>query len=93
MNVGVVPATEDWSSVHLQTGAMMAQEKAMARNFDIAQREYDKRFVTWVETDDPNVDRDFYYKNGIPCPQVWIPIAVTHTKEAAIRATKSYRPL
>jgi len=60
----------------------------MARNFDIAQRAFDGRFVVWSEIDHPDVDRDWYIKNSLPVPQMWVPVAVTFTKEAAIRATK-----
>ncbi len=60
----------------------------MARNFDIAQRAYDQKFVVWSEQDNPEVDRDWYIKNSLPVPQIWVPVAVTFTKEAAIRATK-----
>lgn len=63
----------------------------MARNFDIAQRAYDQKFVVWAEIDHFDVDRDWYIKNGLPVPQQWVPVAVTFTKEAAIRATKQAR--
>ena len=63
----------------------------MARNFDIAQRAYDNRFVVWAEIDRPDADRDWYLKNGLAVPQQWIAVAVTHTKEAAIRATKQVK--
>lgn len=63
----------------------------MARNFDIVQRAYDSRWCAWAEVDDPDVDRDFYAKNGLPCPTKWIIVAVTHTREAAVRATKSVK--
>jgi hypothetical protein len=63
----------------------------MARNFDIAQRAFDNRFVVWAEIDHPEADRDWYLKNGLAVPQQWVAVAVTHTKEAAIRATKQVK--
>lgn len=63
----------------------------MARNFDISQRALDGRYVTWAEIDDPEVDRDWYLKNGLPVPQRWVPVQVSFTKDAAIRATKQFR--
>jgi len=63
----------------------------MARNFDIAQRALDGKYVTWAEIDSPDVDRDWYLKNGLPVPQIWVPVAVTFTKDAAIRATKQFK--
>ncbi len=63
----------------------------MARNFDIAQRAFDSKFVVWAEIDHPDADRDWYLKNGLAVPQQWIAVAVTHTKEAAIRATKQVK--
>jgi hypothetical protein len=63
----------------------------MARNFEIVQRAGDGRFVTWAEIDDPEVDRDWYLKNGLPVPQRWVAVQVSHTKDAAIRATRQFR--
>ena len=61
----------------------------MARNYDIAQRAFDSKFVVWAEIDSPEVDRDWYLKNGLAVPQIWVPVAVTFTREAAIKATKT----
>jgi hypothetical protein len=61
------------------------------KSFDIAQRAYDNKFVVWAEIDNPDVDRDWYLKNGLPVPQIWAPVAVTFTKDAAIRATRQAR--
>lgn len=61
----------------------------MSKNHEIAQRAADQKFVVWAEIDDPDADRDFYYKNGLPMPQRWVAIAVTHTKDAAIRASRA----
>lgn len=55
---------------------------------DIVQRSFDKKFVVWSQVDDPFMDLDFYKKNGVPAPRVWVPIAVEFTKEAAIRASR-----
>jgi hypothetical protein len=63
----------------------------MARNFEIAQRAADQKFVTWAEVDDPDVDRDWYLKNGLPVPQRWVAVQVSHTRDAAIRATRQFR--
>jgi len=63
----------------------------MARNMEIVQRAYDNRYVVWAEVDSLDVDRDWYLKNGLPVPQMWIMLAVTHTKDAAIRAVKQVR--
>ena len=63
----------------------------MARNMEIKQRELDGKFVVWAEVDQLDVDRDWYLKNGLPVPQMWVPMAVTYTKDAAIRATKQVR--
>jgi hypothetical protein len=62
----------------------------MNRVFDIVQRAYDKKFCVYIEQDDPNADVDFYKKNNLPVPQIWIPIAVTFTREAAVRASKAF---
>jgi hypothetical protein len=63
----------------------------MARNMEIKQREADGKFVLWAEIDQLDVDRDWYIKNGLPVPQMWVPMAVTYTKDAAIRAMKQVR--
>lgn len=63
----------------------------MARNMEIAQRAYDQKFVVWAEVDSLDVDRDWYLKNGLPVPQQWVPLAVTYTRDAAIRAIKQIR--
>lgn len=63
----------------------------MARNMEIKQRELDGKFVLWAEIDHIDVDRDWYLKNGLPVPQMWVPVAVTYTKDAAIRAMKQVR--
>jgi hypothetical protein len=63
----------------------------MARNMEIKQREADGRFVVWAEVDQFDIDRDWYLKNGLPVPQQWVAVAVTHTKDAAIRAMKQTR--
>jgi hypothetical protein len=63
----------------------------MARNFDIVQRAFDGKYVTWAEMDSPDVDRDWYLKNGLPVPQIWVPVQVSHTKDSAIRATKTFK--
>ncbi len=60
----------------------------MARNMEIKQREFDQKFVVWAEIDQMDADRDWYIKNGLPVPQQWVPVAVTFTKDAAIRAMK-----
>lgn len=61
------------------------------RNMEIAPRAYDGRFVVWAEIDHPECDRDWYIKNGLGVPQLWIAIAVTHTRDAAVRAIKQQR--
>ena len=63
----------------------------MARNVDVAQRDLDDKYATSPEFDSPDVDRDWYLKNGLPVPQIWVPVAVTFTKDAAIRATKQFK--
>jgi hypothetical protein len=63
----------------------------MARNIEIKQREYDGKWAVYAEVDHIDVDRDWYGKNQLPCPQMWITIAVTHTKDAAIRAVKQFK--
>lgn len=63
----------------------------MARNIEIKQRELDGKFVVWAEIDQMDVDRDWYTKNGLPVPQMWVPLAVTFTKDAAIRAIKQIK--
>ncbi len=60
----------------------------MARNMEIKLREFDQKFVVWAEIDQMDADRDWYIKNGLPVPQQWVPVAVTFTKDAAIRAMK-----
>jgi hypothetical protein len=60
----------------------------MARNMEIKQREFDQKFVVWAEIDHPDADRDWYVKNGLPVPNQWVAVAVTHTREAAIRAMR-----
>jgi len=45
----------------------------------------------WAEIDSLDVDRDWYLKNGLAVPQIWVPVAVTFTREAAIKATKTAR--
>ena len=65
----------------------------MNKTFDIAQRAYDKKFAVFIEADDPSADRDFYIKNNLQVPQIWVPIAVTFTRDAAIRASKAYKSL
>jgi hypothetical protein len=55
---------------------------------EIKQREFDQKFVVWAEIDQMDADRDWYIKNGLPVPQQWVPVAVTFTKDAAIRAMK-----
>jgi len=63
----------------------------MARNMEIKQREFDQKFVVWAEIDQMDADRDWYIKNGLPVPQQWVPVAVTSTKDAAIRAIKQVK--
>lgn len=63
----------------------------MARNFEIVQRAADGKFVTWAEIDDPEVDRDWYLKNSLPVPQRWVAVQVSHTKDAAVRATRQFK--
>lgn len=63
----------------------------MARNMEIKQREFDQKFVVWAEIDQMDADRDWYIKNGLPVPQQWVPVAVTFTKDAAIRAIKQVK--
>ena len=63
----------------------------MIKSFDIAQRAFDGKFVTWAEIDSPDADRDWHVKNGLPVPTIWVPVAVTFTRDAAVRATKSVR--
>jgi hypothetical protein len=63
----------------------------MARNVEIVQRAYDNKFVVWAEIDDPERDRDWYIKNGLGVPQIWIILAITHTRDAAVRAIKPAR--
>jgi DNA/RNA endonuclease G (NUC1) len=63
------------------------------KTFDIVQRAYDKKFVVFVEAVDPGADEEFYIKNNLQIPQIWVPIAVTFTRDAAIRASKAYRSL
>jgi len=60
----------------------------MARNMEIKLREFDQKFVVWAEIDQMDADRDWYIKNGLPVPQQWVPVAVTFTKDAAIRSMK-----
>jgi hypothetical protein len=55
---------------------------------EIKLREFDQKFVVWAEIDQMDADRDWYIKNGLPVPQQWVPVAVTFTKDAAIRAMK-----
>ena len=66
-------------------------EITMIKSFDIAQREFDGKFVCWAEIDSPDADRDWHVKNGLPVPTIWVPVAVTFTREAAVRATKTAR--
>jgi hypothetical protein len=61
------------------------------RNMEIVERAYDKKFIVWAEIDNPECDRDWYLKNGLGVPQLWIAIAVTHTRDAAVRAIKQQR--
>lgn len=58
---------------------------------EIKQREFDQKFVVWAEIDQMDADRDWYIKNGLPVPQQWVPVAVTFTKDAAIRAIKQVK--
>ena len=60
----------------------------LLRNLDIKQRAYDGRWVVWAEVDNPAVDRDWYIKNNLGVPQIWIILNVTHTREAAWRSIK-----
>lgn len=61
------------------------------RNMEIVQRAYDGKFVVWAEIDNPEVDRDWYLKNGLGVPQIWIITSVSHTRDAAIRTIKQAR--
>jgi hypothetical protein len=63
----------------------------MVRNFDIVKRAYDSKFVVYAEVDRHDADRDWYLKNGLAVPQMWVAVAVTDTKEAAVRATKQVK--
>ena len=63
----------------------------MSRTFDVAQREFDKKFVCWVEMDRPDIDRDWYLKNNLAVPQIWVPLAVAHSREAAIRVANTVK--
>jgi hypothetical protein len=63
----------------------------MNRNYEIAQRALDGKFVVWAEVDHFDADRDWYIKNNLGVPQMWIPVAVTFTKESAIKAIKQLR--
>lgn len=60
----------------------------MARNMEIKQREYDQKYVVWAEIDNPDADRDWYVKNGLPVPNQWVIVAVTFTRDAAVRAMR-----
>lgn len=63
----------------------------ITRNMEIVQRAYDNKFVVWAEVDNPDVDRDWYLKNGLGVPQMWIILSVSHTRDAAVRAIKGAR--
>jgi hypothetical protein len=92
MQVDMVSALKHGASgqPHILTLDVM-RNMNMARNFEIAQRAADQKFVTWAEVDDPDVDRDWYLKNGLPVPQRWVAVQVSHTRDAAIRATRQFR--
>lgn len=60
----------------------------MAKSYDIVQRAFDNKWMVWEELDNPDVDRDWHLKNGLSVPQIWVPVAVTFTREAAVRATR-----
>ena len=70
---------------------MRTRRNTMARNIEIPQRESDGKWAVYAEVDHIELDRDWYGKNQLPCPQMWITIAVTHTKDAAIRAVKQFK--
>jgi hypothetical protein len=61
------------------------------RAHDIVRRAYDAKWVVWAQVDDPYTDFDYWRKNGLPVPQVWVPVAVEATEEAARRASKRSR--
>ena len=63
----------------------------MSRIHDIVQRAYDKKWVVWTQVDDPYTDLDYWRRNGLPVPQLWVPIAVAHTQDEAERASKRSR--
>ena len=58
---------------------------------EIKQREFDQKWVVWAEIDSLDADRDWYVKNGLPVPQQWVPVAVTFTRDAAVRAIKQVK--
>lgn len=61
------------------------------RRHDIVQREFDQKWVVWTQVDTPDADFDYYRKNGLPIPQVWVPICVADTEEEARRASRRSR--
>lgn len=63
----------------------------MSKNHDITRRKFDGKWVVWSQVDDPNADLDFHRRSGTAVPQVWVPIAVEHTREAAESASRRSR--
>lgn len=61
------------------------------KRHDIAQREFDKKWVVWSMIDSPWADLDYHRKSGLPIPQVWVPIYVAHSEEEANKASKRSR--
>jgi len=61
------------------------------RNMEIVQRAYDQKFCVWAEIDNPEVDRDWYLKNNLGVPQIWVILNVSHTRDAAVRTIKQVR--
>jgi len=63
----------------------------MEKKHDIVQRKYDGKWMVWSQIDHPDADLDYYRKNGLPIPQLWIPIYVGYSEDEARRASRRSR--
>ena len=63
----------------------------MEKFHDIVQRKFDGKWVVWSRIDHPDADLDYYRKNGLPIPQLWIPVSVAFSEEEAKRASRRSR--
>ena len=63
----------------------------MSKKHEIRRRNFDGKYVVWSEIYDPKADLDYYRKNGLPVPTVWVPGAVELDMESAKLASQRSR--